>query len=841
MPSDDRVLRAVLRFSFDPSTAEKVKRGVISIEDALEQLEMQAGDAMDSLQRLSEGIQIIDIAGSELSNLGRSIVDPLRMAADAYVQQAGRAESASRDWLDASRDLEFAQYQIGRAAAQAVLPTLEKAAVLARTAADFVSENPGIIRAAMNIGAVVAGLGAVGMAVTKGIRLYTDIRTAMMAAQQFAAAKMMDRAADKQLVAAGGMGAASGAGGAGLGAAAGGVMARAGTAIGVAAVAYIAAQLGEAGADIIGPMIHGEGYEESRDEKNVFESLIDTMRLLGASGLAAWTAIGTAAMEEWEIREEHIPEIRKSLIELSIAISGVEQASEEMVEGLEQTSVYWGQALDSYIDYQTDLAETERQLARERQISFEEHERDKFLSLERFQIQTERSNRDFNRDETEQWSEFLRSRNLMIEEFNRDLLLQDKQFYRDQYCERERFQRDEERDLQEYNRDRTRSAEEFARYESESETEYYRDRVRSAEEFGHDIERFEEEHHRRMLESQEDHSVRMRDLARSRDAIGMLQEMRDYEISRRREEEGHQLEAGQRNEDYARQLVDMEVAFAEQRQTRLDEFEYQQGQYELEYQYRREQNRREFETSMAESETEYLFNRNTSKKEFEKRQEESKTEYKHMRELSRAHHQLMLEDMDDDFELEMEMMDEQHEHQLEMMEEMARDEDKVQEKRFADQLRDLDYALLNERDKRNFYYDLMEDDFELWLQNLRGSMRPGYDPDDPTPSDGGPDTWGPGYIGEVREWGGQRYIWLGRHWQLMPTFDSTLTGNGGGGDMIKGDGGKSIKLDDVASVGVVSFQQTNTFEGLSGATALEVAEIVKKETGELLFRYARER
>ena len=71
----------------------------------------------------------------------------------------------------------------------------------------------------------------------------------------------------------------------------------------------------------------------------------------------------------------------------------------------------------------------------------------------------------------------------------------------------------------------------------------------------------------------------------------------------------------------------------------------------------------------------------------------------------------------------------------------------------------------------------------------------------------------------------------------MPTFSSSVTGDGDA--MIKGDGGKSIKLDDVASSGVVSFQQTNTFEGLSGATALEVAEIVKKETGELLFRYTR--
>jgi len=128
---EDKIMRATLRFAFDRNTASKVRRGVVSIEDALDDLTKAADEADEQMRELGDATRIFGIVGEELSQIGRSIVGPLRAGAQQYVQNAGRAEATSRKWLDTTDRLERAQFRVGRAAAQAIIPTLETAARLA--------------------------------------------------------------------------------------------------------------------------------------------------------------------------------------------------------------------------------------------------------------------------------------------------------------------------------------------------------------------------------------------------------------------------------------------------------------------------------------------------------------------------------------------------------------------------------------------------------------------------------------------------------------------------------------------------------------------------------------
>jgi TP901 family phage tail tape measure protein len=80
--------------------------------------------------------------------------------------------------------------------------------------------------------------------------------------------------------------------------------------------------------------------------------------------------------------------------------------------------------------------------------------------------------------------------------------------------------------------------------------------VEAQDRHNRDAERAEREHAIRMRRMREDHLLRMSDLARARDAMGMVQERRNYEIQRGRAEEDFQRQQAQREGDFQRQQAE---------------------------------------------------------------------------------------------------------------------------------------------------------------------------------------------------------------------------------------------------------------------------------------------
>jgi len=133
---------------------------------------------------------------------GVGIVGGIFAAASKHVKDAKAATAADREWQQAQDDLAHSGQQVSEVFVKEALPLLKEAATLAGKAAGFVQEHPDIVRAALNTGIVLASLGAVGLAVSKGIKIYADIQAIALGTQQLAAAKLQDIAADKQLAAA---------------------------------------------------------------------------------------------------------------------------------------------------------------------------------------------------------------------------------------------------------------------------------------------------------------------------------------------------------------------------------------------------------------------------------------------------------------------------------------------------------------------------------------------------------------------------------------------------------------------------------------------------------------
>ncbi len=120
-----------------------------------------------------------------------------------YIKDAKESDALTQRWAASTKEIERAQERIGRIAAQAVLPTLEKAADIAGKVARFVESHPEIVEAAFNTGLLVAGFGTLATAVSKGIKLYADVKYLATIQIQIEAARLQDQAANKQLEAAG--------------------------------------------------------------------------------------------------------------------------------------------------------------------------------------------------------------------------------------------------------------------------------------------------------------------------------------------------------------------------------------------------------------------------------------------------------------------------------------------------------------------------------------------------------------------------------------------------------------------------------------------------------------
>lgn len=162
--------------------------------------EKHAENVAKAMQKWREGAEILSNTSQILAGMGAIITGSILQSINAYVQNAGKAEVASKRWLTATEGIAASNQRIGRVATQAVLPILEKAADVAEKAAAFAERNPEVISGALKIGAAMTALGAVGIAVSKGIRLYTDM--AELSAHLIAA-RLQKQAADQQLAAAG--------------------------------------------------------------------------------------------------------------------------------------------------------------------------------------------------------------------------------------------------------------------------------------------------------------------------------------------------------------------------------------------------------------------------------------------------------------------------------------------------------------------------------------------------------------------------------------------------------------------------------------------------------------
>ena len=238
----------LLRFMMDEAANERVKRGISTINDELKKLQgafpgqeiaKEAEKVQDAFEKTEEQVkqtsktlqaearlmqaqaaamvdgtkqaqlaalksvadQVAGISQVALAG-GLALVGGVFAAANKYVNDAEEATAVTLRWKAAQDSLNRSGMRFGAVLAETALPLLEKAARVADQASRFVERNPDVVRAALNSGAALAALGAIGIAVSRGIRLYADVQALALIPTQLTAAKLQDQAANKMLLAA---------------------------------------------------------------------------------------------------------------------------------------------------------------------------------------------------------------------------------------------------------------------------------------------------------------------------------------------------------------------------------------------------------------------------------------------------------------------------------------------------------------------------------------------------------------------------------------------------------------------------------------------------------------
>lgn len=515
--STDKQLNVLLRFALDQAALTRVKSGVSSIEDELVKSNLRLQKMSDSLREVSQGAQKAGKAFQGVFLAGTAITGGIFAAAQRYVSNAKEATDITRAWSRETLEVTKAQERIGAVLAEESLPLLKKAADLASAAADFVEKNPEIVGAALKTGMVLAGLGAVGVAVTKGIKLVADASQIAVAAQQVLAGKMMKEAADEQLAAAGAGKVGGGAAGAAAG---GGVLATLGTiaatltaiaggvALGGFAYDQYAKATGGARLNQVatgGAYLAGQAFGKVGQAMGMTPEEAERKSLVFAALIGKWT----------HAIDESSPLFEK-------AAAAVKSASGQIKDAIGQLagSQYEEQIVKAYTQMREQEAEAAKQYASQR-------------------------------------SQIIQQANRQVEE----------------------IQRSHGQALADIARNYAKQVENItANYQKsnqQSEVNYAEQRAQVVRDGGTAIQEIEKNHQENLRRLTEEHNARVEDLVGRRDALGLVKEMRAFDKSKSEADRNANQEIAARRRDLAQRLSDMSRQHAQERALRLTEYKDQ--------------------------------------------------------------------------------------------------------------------------------------------------------------------------------------------------------------------------------------------------------------------------
>lgn len=536
----------LIRFILDQAAQAKTKGGVDALAKSFDQLDDEAKELAatlidrtqegfnkldERLKRSKERIEQMEKAASKLGSLsstlfvaGAGIVGGLFAAANKEAQRikeaGGQIDSTTARWLKANERIQRSTQDIGKVAERAVLPLLEKAADIAEKAANFAEENPDVIKAAVNTGAVLAGLGAVGLAVSKGIKIVADISYITANAEYVLGTKIFQKSAHEFLIGALALQKGKGLSAAEALAQSGQAPVAGGGGLAKAATTVIAPAIGAIIADKIFDAIEGRDVKfadyivEAKQATALFVKGVGDIvdEFGGPEGLGLkWFA---KVADGLGLLEKQADKTAEGLDRVTTGLAGSENE---------------GKVVAAFQQWQEEDARIVQEAAAERVRIVRDAEQQIVAATAQY-----------------------RSRIASIVSA---------------------AQKREEQIIANFNQ-----------AQAEAQQQYADDRTKTIEDGQQELERLEEDHQERLRKLAQDHDDRVQDLTAARDALGLAKEKESYEKEVSEENRQHKLEVARQKQETARRLAELDAQFAQEQAQRLAQFQQELAENEAQKQ-----------------------------------------------------------------------------------------------------------------------------------------------------------------------------------------------------------------------------------------------------------------
>lgn len=516
--------QALDEWSDSTKTLDQLSGGIQKVSNNAEILKQKFQEIGKQRQQFRQ----LSFAASRASSIfrgiflaGTAVSGGIFAAAAKYVKDAQVATKVTNEWKLAQDSLARSGRRFGAVAAEQALPALKTAARLASEAARFIEKNPEIVRAALNTGLVVASLGALGLAVTKGIKLIADVGYIYTTGQQLIAARMMKQAADEQVAAAGLMSKSGLTKAAGVGATGG--LATVGRTLGnitlIASAVIIGVEAGKAIGNALGRLVYGKNYKT--------QSLADvgfTAARIPLLPLVAYAKLLDSLGGKYGKNSQSIRELITYLDQFSASLFGVKSSiSSGAKKGVSGTVT----------DF---IGGTDLEVAK----AFSEFRQQAIESEEKYKQDRLRIIRDSNTALTTAY----RNDSIAVQKINEAA----------------------DRKIADLKKD-------YLKSDIEAEQKYAEQRTKIVQDSNDAIKRSQEDLKEKLRQLEIEHNQRMEDLVIARDALGIIQENRRYAQEREEATRQSNIEIARKKQETAQRLQELAQEQAQERAQRRADFE----------------------------------------------------------------------------------------------------------------------------------------------------------------------------------------------------------------------------------------------------------------------------
>ncbi len=502
-------------------------------------LQKQASEMVGDVEKariaaLRQTAGYIEGIGKSALLIGGATAGGIFALAKNYIKDAEQSNELTQRWAASTKEIEESQARIGQIAAQAVLPTLEKAADIASKVAGFVESHPEIVEAAFNTGLLVAGFGTLATAVSKGIKLFADIKYLATIPLQLQAAQLQEKAAEKQLLAASlrakslgvgevGTTAAGGVPAAAGGLSAGGIASKVGAVTLIASSVLIGIEAGTALGNAIAKAMDPNAKDMTRNEV-----LFSGVRAVEATyQKIAFTGLDLA-------KKIPIKPVSDFYVNVLSGYNKYLQKTDEFAKKL----LLGADEIKKASDGLTGLAGSEN--ASKVVSAFQKWKEDDARIVEDAAKQRTKIMADAAKAESDADTKYAKE----VESINTKA-----------------------------NKQATSIITNFRKQDAQDEASYQTERAKIIKEGGKEIRSIEQDHQERLRKMSRDHDDRMDEFTAARDALGLVKEQRRFNQERDDENRSVRLQIAKQREDLAMRLQELDGQHKAEQAQRLAQFQ----------------------------------------------------------------------------------------------------------------------------------------------------------------------------------------------------------------------------------------------------------------------------